>query len=144
MQYPLFDYYYNSILTLDEIISDYLENFYHKKHGTNKSDKVRNKVLNSTKIAALDSFSIQQRAVPNYMDFGSAINETFWFMIQSNETQALVVLIAASEWNKRVNRVYNFGSYEEVRNKAIKIFQKYSIYEEMPKSQFEAMTGMTL
>lgn len=137
MQYPLFDYYYNSSLTLDEIISDYLDNFYHKKHGTNKSDKVRNKVLNSTKVAAIDSFSIQQRVVPNYMDFGSALNETIWFMFQSNETQALGVLFAASEWEKRINDIYHFGSAREVRDKAIRISQKYSIFEEMSQSQFE-------
>ncbi len=141
MQYPLYDYYYNRSLSLDEIISDYLTNFYHKKHGSNKSDKVKQKVLNSTKVASIDSFSIQQRVVPNYVDFGSAINETFWFMIQSNETQALGVLIAASEWEKRVNNVYHFGSSVEVRNKAIKIFQKYSIYEEMSRSQYESMIG---
>ena len=143
MLYPLFEYYYYSDLSLDEIIEDYLNSFYHKKHGSNKSDKVRRKVLNSSKIAAIDAYSIQQQVVPNYMDFGAALNETLWFMVQSNETQALGVLIAASEWDKRVNRVYHFATSDDVRDKAIKIFKKFSIYEEMSKSQFEEMTGIS-
>lgn len=141
MLYPLYDYYLGSDMTLDEIISDYLNNFYHKKHGTNKSDKVRRKVLDSTKIAAIDAFSIQQRVIPGCLDFGAALNETMWFMIQSNETQALGVLIAASEWEKRVNRVYYFGSSEEVRNKALRIFEHYRIYGEMTRSQYDSKAG---
>lgn len=140
MLYPLYEYYYLSDLSLDEIIDDYLTDFYHKKYGSNKSAKVRQKVLNSSKIVAMDAYSIQARAVPNYMDFGGAINETLWFMIQSNETQALGVLIAASEWNRRVNSVYHFGPEEEVRNKALKIFKKFGICGEMTRSQFEEMT----
>lgn len=142
MLYPLYDYYFNSDLSLEEIISDFVSNFYLKKHGSNKVDKIRSKVLNSSKIASIDAFSIQGKVVPNHIDFGSAINETLWFMFQSNETQALAVLIAAYEWKKRINDVYHFGSELEVRNKAINIFKKYSIYEEMSKKQFEDMTNI--
>ena len=140
MQYPLYDYYQLSKLTLEEIVDDYLKNFYYKRYSQSKSENVEKRVQNSKKIAAIDAVSIRKHVVPNSIDFGSAINETFWFMFQSNSTQALAVLIAAREWNKRVNRKYHICSEKEIRDKALYIFKKYSIYEEMSQKRYEEMT----
>lgn len=140
MLYPLYDYYQLSKLTLEEIVDDYLKNFYYKRYSQSKSENVEKRVQNSKKIAAIDAVSIRKHVVPNSIDFGSAINETFWFMFQSNSTQALAVLIAAREWNKRVNRKYHICSEKEIRDKALYIFKKYSIYEEMTQKRFEEMT----
>ena len=140
MLYPLYDYYQLSKLTLEEIVDDYLKNFYYKRYSQSKSENVEKRVQNSKKIAAIDAVSIRKHVVPNSIDFGSAINETFWFMFQSNSTQALAVLIAAREWNKRVNRKYHICSEKEIRDKALYIFKKYSIYEEMSQKRYEEMT----
>ena len=140
MLYPLYDYYQSSKLTLEEIVDDYLKNFYHRRYSQSKSENVEKRVQNSKKIAAIDTISIQKHVIPNSIDFGSAINETLWFIFQSNSTQALAVLIAAREWNKRVNRKYHICSEKEIRDKALYIFKKYSIYEEMTQKGFEEMT----
>ena len=144
MLYPLYDYYLLSGLCLEEIIEDYKTNFYHRKHGTDKSTKVVKKVADATKIAAIDAFSVQQHVVPSVTDFGAALNETLWFVVQSNETQALAVLIAFKNWKDRVNDVYHFAGNFEIRNKALMIFKKYSIYAEMTKEQYERMTGIQI
>lgn len=140
MLYPLYDYYQLSKLTLEEIVDDYLKNFYYKRYSQSKSENVEKRVQNSKKIAAIDAISIQKHVVPNSIDFGSAINETLWFIFQSNSTQALAVLIAAREWNKRINRKYHICREKEIRDKALYIFKKYSIYEEMTQKRFEEMT----
>lgn len=131
MQYPLYNYYLNSNLSLDEIIMDYTSRFYCRKHGMDKAEKVHQKILNSSKVGSIDAFSIQNRTIPSCLDFGAAINETMWFFFQSNETQALGVLFAATEWDKRINRVYGFGTPLTVRNMAIAIFKEFSIYGEI-------------
>lgn len=143
MLYPLYDYYQLSKLTLEEIVDDYLKNFYHKRYSQSKSENVEKRVQNSKKISSIDAVSIQKHVVPNSIDFGSAINETLWFMFQSNSTQVLAVLIAAREWNKRVNRKYHICREKEIRDKALYIFKKYSIYEEMTQKRFDVMTQKT-
>ena len=137
MLYPLYEYYLESSLSLEEIINHYVENFYLKENGRNRVDEIERRVKESSKVLSIDAASIRLSAIPNYMDFGSAINEIFWFMFKSNSTQALAVLIAAREWEKRVNDVYHFGSEQEVRDKAIRIFKKFDICEEMTKEEFE-------
>lgn len=139
MLYPLYNYYYESNLTLSEIIENFI-NIYTRKHGRDKVNKIINKVKDSTKIAALDSFSIQKRVLLNYVDFGSAVNATMWFMIQSNTTQALAVLIAAQLWHERVNSIYQFGSYRELRDNALMILKKYDLYEDMSEREYDQMT----
>ena len=138
MLYPIYDYYALSNLTLEEIIDDYSNKFYLKYFGRNKLEKIKKKL---SKVAAIDAFSVQLRVVPNYVDFCSALNGVLWFFFQSNKTQALATLIAANEWAKRVNDVHHFGSDKEVRDKAIGIFKKYDIYEEMSQEQYEMMTA---
>ena len=63
-------------MTLEEIVDDYLKNFYYKRYSQSKSENVEKRVQNSKKIAAIDAVSIRKYVVPNSIDFGSAINET--------------------------------------------------------------------
>ena len=140
MQYPLYDYYSASNLKLEEILKHYIKNFYLRKYGSDKAEKVLNKVSYSSKMKKLFDLSLRRRVTPNYIDFGSVINEILYFMVQSNRTQALAVLAAAIAWDKQVNRLAGLKSQEDVRDDAIKIFKKYSIYEEMSQKEFEEMT----
>lgn len=140
MQYPLYDYYSASDLTLEEILKHYIKNFYLRKHGSDKVEKVLNKVSDSSKMKKLFELSLRQRVMPNYIDFGSVINEMMYFMFQSNSTQALAVLAAAIAWDKQVNHLAGLKSQKAVRDDAIKIFKKYSICEDMSQREFEEIT----
>jgi len=140
MQYPLYDYYYASDLTLEEILKHYIQNFYLRKHGRDKAEKVLYKVSDSSKMKKLFDQSAKQGIAPNYVDFGSVINEMMFFMFQSNSTQALAVLAAAIAWDKQVNQHVRLKNKDDVRDDAIKIFKKFSIYEEMSQSEYEKMT----
>lgn len=88
--------------------------------------------------------STRRGLAPNYIDFGSVINEMAYFIFQSNETQALAVLAAAILWNKKVNHFDTLKSEIALRNDTIKIFQKYSIYGDLSQEEFDKMTrGLT-
>ena len=136
MLYPLYDYYMQSDLSLEEVASHFMENFYLKKYGFDKTAKISKKIGNSSKIAAIYGESIQRRAVPDAIVFGSAINEMMYFIFQSNETQALAVLLAGCFWKKEVNDVYKITSDEDIKLKILSIFKKYQILEEMTEDQF--------
>lgn len=137
MLYPLYEYYFNGDLSLEQILKHYIQNFYLRKHGRDKAEKVLYKVSESPKMNKLFAQSAIQGVAPNYMDFGSVINEMMYFMFQSNETQALAVLAAAIAWDKKVNNHGFIKDEYDLRNDAIKIFKKYSICGEMTQEEFE-------
>ena len=141
MQYPLYNYYLESDLTLEKILKHYISNFYLRKHGRDKAEKVLYKVSDSSKMNSLFNTSVQKGIAPNYMDFGSVINEMMYFMFQSNSTQALAVLAAAIAWDKKVNRFAQYKSARDLRDDTLKIFNKFSIYEEMTESEYKKMTN---
>ena len=140
----MYEYYQKSDLSLEEIIDHYVQTFFLKVNGRNRVDEIIRRVKDSSKLHTIDSESIKLRVVPNHIDFGSAINEMFWFLFKSNSTHALAVLIAANEWNKRVNDVYHFGLERDVREKAIRIFKKYDMYEEMTQDEFNRHATATI
>lgn len=147
MEYPLYEYYLSSTLSLEEIVDDFVADYYLAHHGRTKVDKIFRKVMSSSKIASIDAFSIEKQLMPSFIDFGAAVNSVLWFAFQSNETQALAVLYAFVNWSKRVNSKYNFCTEEELRDEALKIFKKYNIVEEMPDSKFHhnsSLIGNTL
>ena len=140
MQYPLYEFYLKSDLSLEEIQKHYTEHFYLKTHGRDKAEKVLAKVSASNKMNELFETSLRRRVAPNYIDFGSVINGIMWFMFQSNSTQALAVLSAATAWNRKVNCIANLKSDKDLRDDTIKIFKKFSVYEDMTQKEFEDMT----
>ena len=142
MLYPLYEYYLQSDLSLEEVLKHFVSRFYLKKNGTDKVEKVLRKVSESSKMNKLFAQSSQQRIAPNYVDFGSVINEIMYFMLQSNSTQALAVLAAAIAWNKQVNHFAGLKDMDAVRDDAIKIFKKFSIYEDMTQAEYDEMTKM--
>lgn len=141
MLYPLYEYYLQSDLSLEEILKHYVSRFYLKKNGTDKVEKVLRKVSESSKMNKLFDQSARQRIAPNYVDFGSVINEMMYFMFQSNSTQALAVLAAAIAWDKQVNQLARLKNVKAVRDDAIKIFKKYSIYEDMTQAEYDEKTN---
>ena len=141
MLYPLYEYYLQSDLSLEEVLKHFVSRFYLKKNGTDKVEKVLRKVSESSKMNKLFAQSSQQRIAPNYVDFGSVINEIMYFMFQSNSTQALAVLAAAIAWDKQVNQRAHLKNANAVRDDAIKIFKKFSIYEDMTQAEYEEKTN---
>lgn len=140
MLYPLYNYYKESDLSLKEIITHYIENFYYLKHGKNKVQEVLNKINNSSKLETLFEQSATQHIVPRYADFLAAINATMYFVLQSNKTQALACLATMLKWNHQINQSEYLVSESAVRDDAIKVFKYYNIYEEMSENEFESMT----
>ena len=139
MLYPIYDYYHESSLTLEEVLEHYVEKFYLRKHGRDKYEKILQKVAESDKVKKLFDLSYHQRLSINYIDFGETLNSIFWFMFQSNETQAVAVLAMARNWNVKVNSHLQLKSNMELRNDALKIFKKFSIYGDMTQEEYDRM-----
>ena len=139
MQFPIYDYYIDSSMRLEDILSHYVENFYLRKHGRDKYEKILKKLSDSNKVKKLFDQSYNQKLAINYVDFGATVNEMMWFMFQSNETQAVAVLAMAVFWNTNVNSHLHLKSEKELRDDALKIFKKFSIYGDMTKEEFDSM-----
>lgn len=138
--YPLYDYYFLSDMSLDEIMNHYIKNFYLRKYGKDKVEKILHKVSESTQLKDLFDESLKREIALNHNDFGALINEMFYFVYQSNETQALAIIAAAIAWNKQVNYSVGLKDEKAVRDDAIKVFKDYSIYEEMNCKEFDRIT----
>lgn len=139
MLYPIYDYYHESSLTLEEVLHHYVENFYFRKHGRDKFDKILKKLSESSKVRSLFDESYQKRLAPNNVDFGATVNSIMWFMIQSNETQAVAVLAMATFWNTNVNSHLHLKSDKELRDDALMIFKEFQIYGDMTQEEFDRM-----
>lgn len=137
MLYPLYEYYKNRDMNLDEIVDNYVTRFYAKKHDGKAVLNVLNKVRKSSKIENLCGQSATLRLAPNYIDFLNTINEINWFIFRSNTTQALAVLFAALYWDEKINSVYHLKTDEELRDDIINVFKKLSIYEEMTEGEYK-------
>ena len=139
MLYPLYDYYLESALSLDEIVADYIHNFYLLKHSQQKVEKIRSAFQKSKLVNRVHAIALQSGRVPSYIDYLEAINGTPWFMLQSNSTQALGVLMAMQEWDNEFNKVIHRCDSEQIRNNALRVFQKWQIYGEMTTEQYNLM-----
>lgn len=108
--------------SLEEII-DGFSNEYIRHNGVDKFKKVYDKVNSSNKLAELDGKSLRLRQAPTAHDFLTTINTMPYFIFSSQYTCALGALFAIKLWDERINRLYNFNSSLELRNKAIAIFE---------------------
>lgn len=139
MLYPIYDYYYESHLNLAEILSHYVENYYYRKHGKDKYEKILTKLSESDNVKKLFEHSYKQKLAINNVDFGCAINGTMWFMLQSNETQVVAIMVMALIWNEKVNKHLHLISYKDLRDDILTVFRKFHIYKEMTREEFDSM-----
>lgn len=139
MLYPIYDYYHESSLTLEEVIHHYVDNFYFRKHGRDKFEKIQKKLSESTKVKSLFNESYKRKLALNNVDFGATINGMMWFMFQSNETQSVAVLVMAMLWNKNVNSHLSLKTERQLRDDALMIFKKFQIYGDMTQEEFDRM-----
>lgn len=136
MQYSLYEYYNKRPLNLYEVRKHYLEHFYYQNHSRNEANNVLKSVVASSKVGILIKESLERKIVPTYTDFLTAICSMFKFMFRSNETTALATIEAALRWDIEVNQEHHLISSEELKQELIKVFAKFSIYEEMSDAEF--------
>ena len=137
---PIYDYYISSTLNLEEILEDYVDNFYLKKHSEEKAEKALKKSIEVDKMKELNGNSIKyvdfKDSFPKYNDFAKAIKSSMWFSLQSPRTIALGVLAAAIEWDKTINHYFYIIDKETFRNNILLIFKEYQIMENVSSTQF--------
>ena len=136
MEYPLYEYYKNRSLTLDEIVDHYVTRFYAKKHDGRDVLKVLNKINESDKIKNLCGQSATRGIAPNYVDFSTCVHSIFWFAFKPTDTIVLATLFAILYWDERINRIYYLKPSDEVRDDAIKVFKKFQIYGDLSEEMF--------
>ena len=96
-----------------------------------KAYEVFEKIISSDKIKNLCGQSATRGIAPNYVDFSSVVHSILWFIFKSNLTIALATLYSILYWDEKINTVYCMKSDEDVKEDAIKIFDKFQIYEDM-------------
>ena len=137
MQYSLYAFYSHSDMDLYQVRKHYLEHFYYQKHSRNEAENVLKSVVGSSKVGRLIEESIEESIVPTCENFMNVICSMFKFMFKSNETTALAVIDAALRWDIEVNQEMHLVSSEELKQDIIKVFDKFSIYEEMSEKEYK-------
>ncbi|MCX2482839.1 hypothetical protein [Pedobacter sp. MR2016-24] len=95
------------------------------RHGQAKFNTIEFKVQNSSKIAQLNSLSIQQRTEPSQGDFGVAIQSMAYFIFSGGDTCAMAEFIATKHWDETVNYRYEFCDEEALARKGQSILNKW-------------------
>lgn len=142
MEYPLYELYSQSLLSLYDVRKHFLVHFYYKKHSRNDVEKILRIVVGSSKIGELLKESAQKKAMPTCEDFLTTICSILRLMFKSNETQALVAMDSALRWDIEVNRELNLCTSEELREEVIKVFKKYSIYGNMTEEEINEIKSI--
>ncbi len=131
MNYPLYKYYLNFDMNLDEIIDHYVLTFYSRKHNQQEILNVLKKVKESDKVQKLCNETARKYYAPSYEAFANCIKSTLWFLIKPSETIVLASLFAILVWDERINRIHDLKSSKELKDDAIKLFKKYKIEGEL-------------
>lgn len=143
MEYSLYTYYKNSSLNLYQVRKHYVEHFYCKRHNRNVANGVLKSIASSSKITRLIKESISNRILPTYKDFLSTICSMWKFMFKPNDTDALATIDAALRWDIEANSLLELCTPEELKNEMIKVFEKFSIYEEMTEEEYHSLEPIT-
>ncbi len=99
-------------------IYDRYKNYFIKKNGTLKFQKIEEKIHTSKSIAQLHGLTIQKKIVPTQADFGATINQMTYFIFAGGETIAMAQLIAIKYWNEEINTVYGLCAESMLAHKA--------------------------
>jgi len=137
----LYDYYVLSTFDLEQVLEDYVDNFYLKKHSDDKAVKSIKKSIEIDGMKELYGNSIKNRDIkgcfPKYIDFAKTIKSSLWFSLQSPRTIALGTLAAANEWNNTINSHFYIVDKETFRNNILLIFKEYQIMDNISNAQFD-------
>lgn len=144
MQYSLYTYYSHSSLDLYQIREHFLEHFYLKRNTKDKATKILKAIVGSNKINGLLQESAYKNIAPNYEDFLTTICSMWKFMFRTNETLALATTDAALRWDIEVNSELHLMSPGDLKNEIIKVFDKFSIYEEMTDEEYSSVMTSTV
>lgn len=144
MQYPLYEYYSHGSMNLYEIRNHYLSHFYYQCHSRKEAESVLHSIVYSSKVSKLLLESSSRKVAPNYEDFTSTVCSMFKFMFKSNDTLVLAVINAALRWDIEVNKELHLIGLKELTQDVIRVFNKFSIYKEMPDREFASVVNPTV
>lgn len=131
-------------MDLYEIRNHYLRNFYYQSHSRNEAESVLHSIVYSSKVSKLLKESLSRRIAPNYEDFTSTVCSMFKFMFKSNDTLVLAVIDTALRWDIEINKELHIIDLKELTQDVIRVFDKFSIYKEIPDSEFTSKVNPTV
>lgn len=137
MQFPLYEYYNHSDLTLNEVRKHYLEHFYYEDHSRNDARKVLKIIVGSSRIGAIIEESMKKKETPSYRDYMAAISKMPRFMLRKADTKVLAVIDAALRWDIEVNDELELMTSEELKKDSVTAFKDYKIYKEMAEEEIK-------
>ena len=141
----LYDYYVSSPFNLEEILDDYIDNFFLKKYSEDKAITTIKKTDELKKWSEFDGISIKNRNYknhfPKYTDFADLIKSSLWFSLQSSYIKVLGVLYSAKKWDNTTNQNFLIVDKETFRNNIILIFKEYQIMANFPSNQIPIDNG---
>lgn len=88
--------------TFDETFEEY-KDYFIKRNGYMKYNKVCDNIIGSSKLRSLIDMSKFRQVVPSETDFSIAVTSTFYFSFRGFEVTAMAVLISIKHWNDEVN-----------------------------------------
>lgn len=106
---------------------DRYKNYFIKKNGIAKFQKVEEKILSSKDLAKLHNESIRDKEAPTQADFGAVINQIGYFIFAGGETIAMAQLIAIKHWDEKINSVYSLCTESGLLHKAESVLNRWKI-----------------
>lgn len=106
---------------------DRYENYFIKKYGVTKFQKIEEKILSSKSLVKLHNESIKDKEAPTQADFGATIHQISYFIFAGGETIAMAQLIAIKDWDEKVNRAYGLSSASGLLHKAESVLNRWKI-----------------
>lgn len=79
------------------------KDYFIKRNGYEKYNKVCDKIIGSSKLRSLIDMSKFRQVIPSETDFSIAVTSTFYFSFRGFEVTAMAVLISIKQWNDEVN-----------------------------------------
>lgn len=136
ISYPLYVFYKDSSLGLNQIMTHYNQRFYLIEYDVEKSQKVLDVVFTLKSFSKLSYRSTQLKLPLTCNEIMACINSSFWFKFQSNKTKVLGVLIAASLWEEKVNSVISIIDSTKFRNDILTVFDKLNIIADLTEEEY--------
>jgi len=115
-----------TMFSFEKVFNEYRDQYAYK-HGHDKLEKVRTKVLGSSNLKKLCQMSVDGRLAPSAADFGASIHTMAYFIFAGTETTAMGELFAFHFWNESVNKKYGLINDYDLCHKVESTFKRYQI-----------------
>lgn len=135
MQYPLYEYYNQSNLTLYEVRKHFLEHFYYKKYSKESARNVLKIIVSSSRVGRLIRESVQVGTAPSWENYLNTVCSIIRIMFKPIDTITLAIIDAALRWDIEVNKEMKMQTPEELKQSVIEVFRKHPTYKTMPEAE---------